>query len=107
MRREDDSNWPMPNRDGKQELEVVLGSEHISFSTAKIGSLIAVQNSADPEGEVSAHLRASYFLRSGPGLEMFRVFADFLALQSNQASNNPSTDNIKANTIHRQNGQGW
>ena len=27
-----------------QELEIVLGNEHISFSTAKIGSLIDVNN---------------------------------------------------------------
>ena len=30
--REDDSNWPAPDRVGKQELEIVLGDEHISFS---------------------------------------------------------------------------
>ena len=34
--KEDDSNWPMPNRDGKQELEVVLGNEHISFTVSMI-----------------------------------------------------------------------
>lgn len=29
--KEDDSNWPEPDRVGRQELEVVLGDEHISF----------------------------------------------------------------------------
>lgn len=30
--REDDSNWPESDRVGRQELEVVLGNEHISFT---------------------------------------------------------------------------
>jgi protein mago nashi len=42
---------------GRQELEVVLGDEHISFSTTKIGSLLDVQDSKDPEG-----LRLFYYL---------------------------------------------
>ena len=29
---EEDSNWPEPDRVGKQELEIVIGGEHISFS---------------------------------------------------------------------------
>src|SRR5205807_7325525 len=55
--REDDSKWPQKNKDGRQELEIRLGSEHISFETAKIGSLVDVQESADPEG-----LRVFYYL---------------------------------------------
>merc|ERR1712220_42826 len=31
--KEDDNNWPHPDRVGRQELEVVLGDEHISFTT--------------------------------------------------------------------------
>lgn len=42
---------------GRQELEVVLNGEHISFSTTKIGSLLDVQDSKDPEG-----LRLFYYL---------------------------------------------
>ena len=42
---------------GRQELEIVLGDEHISFTTAKIGSLLDVQESKDPEG-----LRIFYYL---------------------------------------------
>ncbi|CDO57545.1 Conserved hypothetical protein. Putative Mago nashi domain protein [Geotrichum candidum] len=54
---EDDKKWPPKNRDGKQELELRLGSFHISFETAKIGSLSDIQNSDDPEG-----LRVFYYL---------------------------------------------
>ncbi|KAJ3055163.1 Protein mago nashi 2 [Rhizophlyctis rosea] len=55
--KEDDGNWPQPDRVGRQELEVVLGNEHISFTTAKIGSLVDVQDSNDSEG-----LRVFYYL---------------------------------------------
>lgn len=55
--REDDDLWPEPDRDGRQEFEVVLGDTHISFATAKIGSLLDVQESKDPEG-----LRIFYYL---------------------------------------------
>jgi len=65
----------MPDRVGRQELEVILGNDHISFTvihpqssmlelvilsrlqTAKIGSLLQVQDSQDPEG-----LRVFYYL---------------------------------------------
>uniref|UniRef100_A0A7S3FBQ9 Mago nashi n=1 Tax=Haptolina ericina TaxID=156174 RepID=A0A7S3FBQ9_9EUKA len=55
--REDDKQWPEPNRDGRQEFEVVVGGQHISFATAKIGSLLDVQESKDPEG-----LRIFYYM---------------------------------------------
>merc|ERR550514_2631901 len=55
--KEDDSKWPAPDRIGRQELEVVCGKDHISFTTSKIGSLQDVQQSQDPEG-----LRAFYYL---------------------------------------------
>ena len=38
--KEDDNSWPMPDRVGRQELEIVMGSEHISFTTTKLGSLL-------------------------------------------------------------------
>ena len=41
---EDDANWPTPDRVGRQELEIVCGNEHISFTTSKIGSLIEINN---------------------------------------------------------------
>ncbi|KAJ3417214.1 Protein mago nashi 2 [Chytridiales sp. JEL 0842] len=55
--KEDDNLWPEPDRVGRQELEIVIGNEHISFTTSKIGSLVDVQNSKDPEG-----LRVFYYL---------------------------------------------
>ncbi|KAF9890284.1 hypothetical protein FE257_006198 [Aspergillus nanangensis] len=61
--KEDDSKWPQKNKDGRQELEIRIGNEHISFEdsggsqTAKIGSLVDVTESADPEG-----LRVFYYL---------------------------------------------
>jgi len=55
--REDDKQWPEPDRNGRQEFEVVVGNTHISFATAKIGSLLDVQESKDPEG-----LRIFYYL---------------------------------------------
>ncbi|XP_065630225.1 protein mago nashi homolog 1 [Quercus suber] len=41
---------PEPDRVGRQELEIVMGNEHISFTTSKIGSLVDVQSSNNPEG---------------------------------------------------------
>lgn len=59
--KEDDNNWPEPDRVGRQELEIVMGNEHISFTTSKIGSLVDVQTSKDPEG-----LRIFYYLVQVP-----------------------------------------
>ena len=54
----DDSTWPEPdNKCRRQELEIKIGNEHIAFTCAEIGSLLDVQNSADPEG-----LRNFYYL---------------------------------------------
>jgi len=55
--REDDAAWPEPDRVGRQELEVVLDGEHISFTCAKLGALADVAGAADPEG-----LRVFWFL---------------------------------------------
>lgn len=55
--KEDDNNWPAPDRVGRQELEVVLGGQHISFTATKLGSVLQVQNSKDPDG-----LRIFYYL---------------------------------------------
>jgi len=29
--KEDDAKWPQKNKDGRQELEIRIGGEHISF----------------------------------------------------------------------------
>lgn len=75
--REDDVSWPRKNVVGKQELEVKIDKEHISFEvcpyflkvfsysllignsmqTAKIGALAEVNDSSDPDG-----LRVFYYL---------------------------------------------
>ncbi len=54
---EDDALWPQPDRVGRQELEIVVGDEHISFTTSKIGSLVDVNSSKDPDA-----LRGFYYL---------------------------------------------
>jgi protein mago nashi len=38
-RREDDSKWPEKNRDGRQELEIRLGNEHISFEVSMLSNV--------------------------------------------------------------------
>ncbi|KAL8424599.1 hypothetical protein Efla_003715 [Eimeria flavescens] len=55
--REDDNNWPAPDRVGRQELEIILGKDHISFTTSKIGSMADVQRCKDEDG-----LRVFYYL---------------------------------------------
>lgn len=55
--QEDDANWPEPDRVGRQELEILSGGDHVSFTTSKIGSLVDVNGSKDPEG-----LRCFYYL---------------------------------------------
>lgn len=32
--KEDDSKWPQKNKDGRQELEIRLGNDHISFEAS-------------------------------------------------------------------------
>lgn len=55
--KENDVNWPKRDINGRQELEIRLDDEHISFETSKIGSLVDVQDSDDPQG-----LRVFYYL---------------------------------------------
>ncbi|KAI9635418.1 mago nashi [Dioszegia hungarica] len=55
--KEDDKAWPKKNVGGRQELEVRIERDHISFETAKIGSLADVNESQDADG-----LRVFYYL---------------------------------------------
>ncbi len=55
--KEDDNNWPAPDRVGRQELEVIVGNDHVSYTCTKLGSVLQVQQSKDPEG-----LRIFYYL---------------------------------------------
>ena len=45
-----DENWPEPNREGRQELEVVIGGTHISFVTAMCITSQSAKDSSDPQG---------------------------------------------------------
>ncbi|XP_039048082.1 protein mago nashi homolog isoform X1 [Hibiscus syriacus] len=88
--REDDNNWPEPDRVGRQELEIVMGNEHISFTTSKIGSLVDVQSSKDPEGlriyfiiwfrSANVHCQSA-ILFSAAGLEVLRILSHLTPLQ--------------------------
>jgi protein mago nashi len=52
-----DTDWPMPDyKTGKQELEVRQHQQHVHFITNKIGSLVDVEESSDPEA-----LRVFYY----------------------------------------------
>lgn len=73
--KEDDNNWPEPDRVGRQELEIVMGNEHISFTTSKIGSLMDVQTSKDPEG-----LRIFYYLVQVGNTFMLLMFVGVIML---------------------------
>ncbi|XP_063716409.1 protein mago nashi homolog [Symsagittifera roscoffensis] len=55
--KEDDEQWPQPDRVGRQELEIVMEKEHICFTTSKINSLVDCTQCQDAEG-----LRAFYYL---------------------------------------------
>uniref|UniRef100_A0A8C8EPN5 Protein mago nashi homolog n=1 Tax=Oncorhynchus tshawytscha TaxID=74940 RepID=A0A8C8EPN5_ONCTS len=65
--KEDDALWPPPDRVGRQELEIVIGDEHISFTTSKIGSLIDVNQS---NCVFQGPRRPPCVLLPGPGSEM-------------------------------------
>ncbi|MBA0617240.1 hypothetical protein Goshw_010187 [Gossypium schwendimanii] len=73
--KEDDNNWPEPDRVGRQELEIVMGNEHISFTTSKIGSLVDVQSSKDPEGLILIAILC------GAGFEVLCILSYLTPLQ--------------------------
>ena len=52
-----DKDWPEANKLGRQELELVVGDKAVSLSTCKIGSMVEIANSKDPEG-----LKLFYYL---------------------------------------------
>ena len=47
---QDDSKWPKPEEDRKQELEIIQDNKHISFITSKITSSMEIKKSNDPRG---------------------------------------------------------
>ncbi|KAJ5682252.1 hypothetical protein N7462_005417 [Penicillium macrosclerotiorum] len=107
--KEDDSKWPQKNKDGRQELEIRLGNEHISFEvgighialieigpssdhpsfsflsqTAKIGSLQDVKESSDPEG-----LRVFYYLVQDLKALIFSLISLHFKVLSSPAASAP------------------
>ncbi|KAF8819708.1 putative mago nashi family protein 2 [Cardiosporidium cionae] len=55
--REDDKDWPNPDRVGRQELQICIDNNEVSFSTSKLGSLSDVVKCKDKDG-----LRIFYYL---------------------------------------------
>ena len=51
----DDRDWPIPDRNGAQELEIVMNGVHLNVSTAKINSLVDIQN-ANKKGKTLSFL---------------------------------------------------
>mmetsp|Transcript_38531 Transcript_38531/g.44163 ORF Transcript_38531/g.44163 Transcript_38531/m.44163 type:complete len:171 (-) Transcript_38531:64-576(-) len=49
--KEDDSDWPKPDKNGKQELEIRIGDEKVYFKTSKFGSFLDIEKSKDPDGQ--------------------------------------------------------
>jgi Mago nashi protein len=45
--KEDDTRWPQKNKDGRQELEIRLGNEHISFEVPHVTDSIKTQAVSD------------------------------------------------------------
>lgn len=66
----DDQNWKEPDKEGRQELEIKIGNEHIAFTCAEIGSLLDVNESPDPEG-----LRIFYYLTMDLKCLMFSLIS--------------------------------
>lgn len=48
--KEDDRDWPVPDRTGQQELEIILNKEHLKFTTCKLGSISEINSCPDQEG---------------------------------------------------------
>ena len=69
----DDRDWPIPDRNGAQELEIVMNGVHLNVSTAKINSLVDIQ-SANKKGKTPFF--RSLFL--GSSVNLFRPFGILL-----------------------------
>lgn len=52
-----DESWPKADQAGRQELEIVSGDNTLSLTTSKIGSMLDITSSDDPEG-----LKTFYYL---------------------------------------------
>uniref|UniRef100_V9IH04 Protein mago nashi 2 n=1 Tax=Apis cerana TaxID=7461 RepID=V9IH04_APICE len=66
--QEDDSLWPQPDRVGRQELEIVIGDEHISFTTSKNWFIIRCK-------PITGSRRIKMFLLSCTRFEVLSIFS--------------------------------
>ena len=48
--QQSDANWPPPDQVGREEIEIIIGNRHVTFTTTKLGSLAEALNSKDPKG---------------------------------------------------------
>ena len=92
MNREDDTKWPQKNKDGRQELEIRMGSEHISFEVRLTQRALCFQSlvanvSVDCQDRLASGCervgrprRTAGVLLSGARFEGARVLAHFIAL---------------------------
>lgn len=69
----DDEQWPQPDRNGRQELEIRLGNTHLSLVTNKITAMNDVETSTDAEGLT----RFYYFVRDLKALILALVSVHF------------------------------
>ena len=53
----EDTLWPKADEGGRQELELVIGDKTSRITTFKIGSMLDITNSSDPDG-----LKTFYYL---------------------------------------------
>ncbi|KAG1676075.1 hypothetical protein FOA52_014940 [Chlamydomonas sp. UWO 241] len=74
--KEDDNTWPEPDRVGRQELEVIIGDDHVSYTCTKLGSVLQVQQSKDPEG-----LRIFYYLVQDLKCFVFSIISAHFKIQ--------------------------
>lgn len=89
--REDDTKWPQKNKDGRQELEIRLGNEHISFEviitealacTTRLTTMPDCQNRlASGRQRIRRSRRSSGVLLSGARPESSCVLAHLASLQ--------------------------
>lgn len=95
--REDDSKWPEKNKDGRQELEIRLGNEHISFevrynSAAPLADILLADMVADCQNRISCRChrirgprRSPSFLLSRSRSESPCFLLNLLTLQGSRA----------------------
>jgi protein mago nashi len=75
----DDRGWPVPDRNGAQELEIVMNSVHLNVSTAKINSLVDIQR-VNKQGMYSKDVLRRNVISSLGLLEFYYLVQDIKSL---------------------------